>query len=484
MKLKWKQALSALLAIALMLSFAGCAKGTDNTASSSNATASDAAYTDEELAQVAVKVGDEYTISKGDIVDEYDYMVEMYTYYGMTAPTTDEDIEAMQDSVIATLVSDKIQLYQAKQLGVTLTDEEQADAEAQTEEQVQYYMDSFRDQATSEGATDVEARALEIFQEQLDAANMDMDVDGFRAFVLENFENEALKLALKAKVTEGVTATDEEIQTYFDTLLSTQTETYTTTPADYLNAAEDFQANGGDPMLFTPEGYVRVRSITISPEGDVSEDYTTLTTDMDTIASQYGAAALDALAAKYSASGADTSNATISTSEIDGGAALVSDYLTKKAAADALYEEYIQDARTKANEAYAALQSGTSFTDVMTQYNEDSMYTQYPTFVDTGLLMYIGGEDTVWDSKLVDAVKLLKDGETTAIIQIDDMFYILQLVGAEAAGTKSLTDVQDAIKAQVIASGADTLWNETLETWSNDTSLATYFEDVYRDIGK
>ena len=484
MKLKWKQALSALLAIALMLSFAGCAKGTTNTASSSNATSSDAAYTDEELAQIAVKVGDEYTITKGEILNEYDYMVQMYSYYGMSAPTATEDIEAMQDSVIDTLVSDKIQLYQIKLMGITLTAEEQADAEAQTDEQIQYYMDSFRDQAKSEGATDVEARALEIFQEQLEAFKPDMDMDGFRAFVLEKFENEALKAALKAKVTEGVTATEEEVQAYYDSLLSSQTEAYTATPADYLNAAEGFQMNGGDPMLFTPEGYVRVRTITISPEGEVSADYTTLKTDMDTIASQYGAAALDALAAKYSASGADTSNATISTSEIDGGAALVSDYLTKKAAADALYEEYIKDARTKANEAYAALQSGTSFTDVLTQYGEDSMYTQYPSFVDSGLLMYVGGEDTIWDAKLVEAAKLLKDGETTGVIQTGDMFYILQLVGSEAAGTKTLTDVHDAVKAQVIATAADKLWNETLEKWSNDPALATYFEDVYRDIGK
>ena len=112
------------------------------------------------------------------------------------------------------------------------------------------------------------------------------------------------------------------------------------------------------------------------------------------------------------------------------------------------------------------------------------MYTQYPSFVDSGLLMYVGGEDTIWDAQLVEAVKLLKDGETTGIIQIGDMFYILQLVGPEAAGTKSLTDVHDAVEAQVIATAADTLWNETLEKWSNDTTLATYYEDVYRDIGK
>jgi hypothetical protein len=53
-------------------------------------------------------------------------------------------------------------------------------------------------------------------------------------------------------------------------------------------------------------------------------------------------------------------------------------------------------------------ESGTSFTDALNQYGEDTMYTDYPSFVDTGLLMYVGGEDTVWDAKLVDAVKQLQ----------------------------------------------------------------------------
>lgn len=493
MSFHWKRALSALLAIALLLSLAACAKGDESTASSSNATssdatASDAEYSDEDLAQIAVRVGDgdEYTITKGDILDEYDYMVQMYSYYGMSTPSTDEDIESMQDSVISTLVSDKIQLYEANLLGVTLSDEEQADAEAQTEEQMEYYMDSFRSQAESEGATDVETRALEIFQEQLDAAEMDMDVDGFRAYMLDAYESDALKTALKAKITEDVTATQDEVQSYYDDLLASQTDSYTTTPSDYLNDAEDYQMNGGDPMLYTPEGYVRVRTITISPDTDISDDYTSLKSDLDSIASEYGAAALDALADKYAASGADASSTSLSvtTSEIEGGADLVSDYVTKKAAADALYEEYIKDAREKAQEAYDALESGTSFTDVLTQYGEDTMYTDYPSFVDTGLLMYVGGDDTVWDPALVEAVKGLTDGQYSTVIKIDDMFYILQLVGTEPSGEKALTDVYDAIEAQVIADSADTLWNSTLDQWENDTSITTYYEDVYRDIGK
>jgi len=486
MKFTWKQAVSALLAIALMLSFAGCAKKSGDTASNSDATASDAQYSDKELEKVAAKIGKDITITKGDVLDRYSSMVEMYSYYGMTAPTAEADIESMQDDAVSSLITEKVQLYEADQMGIVLTEGQKADVTSKVDAQMESYLDSFRSQAQTEGAADVEARASEIFQEQLTAANMDMDVEGFRAYLAEGYESEALMGALKTKVTEGVTATDAEVKTYFDNLLATQTETYTKTPADYLNAAEGYQMNGGDPMLFTPEGYVRVRSITVSPATEVSEEYTTLQNDMSSIASEFGTAALKALADKYTTGGkaATDTSVTISAAEVEGGDQFVNDYLTKKAAADALFEEYIKDARAKANEAYAALEAGTSFTDAIKKYGEDSMYTDYPSFADTGLLMYIGGEDTLWDAKLLDAVKQLKDGEYTAVVQIDSMFYILQLVGTEPAATKTLDQVTDVIKAQVVATNMNTLWSETLDKWSKDSSIVTLYEDVYRDVGK
>ena len=208
--------------------------------------------------------------------------------------------------------------------------------------------------------------------------------------------------------------------------------------------------------------------------------------DISDIEAQYGAAALAALADKYTASGkaATDTSVNVTTSDIEGGAKMVSDYVTKKAAADALYETYIKDAREKANEAYTSLEAGTSFQDVLQKYGEDTMYTQYPSFVDTGLLMYVGGVDTTWNEELVKAVGLLKNGEHTGVILADDVFYILQLVGSEPAGEKTLTDAHDDIKAAVVAKNSDALWGTQLETWQNDTKIVKYFEDVYRSIGK
>ena len=388
----WKKALTALIALTLTLSFAACGKGAANAspsnASPSNATSSNAAA-DPDRDAVAVKVGDKYTITKGEIADQYNYMVSMYSAYGMSAPSTDEDIAAMQDNVIASLVTEKIKLYEADQLGITLSDEKKAEVEKQVDEQMTNYTDSFREQAKQEGAADVDARAMEIFQEQITAAGMDLDVDGFHSYMVDRYSEEAIKDALKAEITKGVTATDDEIQKYYDDLLKSQKDTYTATPGDFGYAAEDFQMNGGDPMLYTPEGYVRVRSISISPAGEVSADYTELKDELTAIETKYGTAALSALADKYAAKNAPATDTSINvtTGEIEGGAQMVSDYMTKKAAADTLYEEFIKDARDKANEAIASLDAGTSFEDVLKKYGEDTMYTQYPSFVDTGLLM-------------------------------------------------------------------------------------------------
>ena len=146
MKFTWKQAVSALLAIALMLSFAGCAKKAD-TASNSDATASDAQFSDKELAQVAVKIGNDLTITKGDVLDRYNSLVEMYSYYGMAAPTEDADIEAMQDNAVSSLVSEKVQIYEADQMGIVLTEGEKADVATKVDAQMESYLSSFRSQA-------------------------------------------------------------------------------------------------------------------------------------------------------------------------------------------------------------------------------------------------------------------------------------------------------------------------------------------------
>ena len=415
----------------------------------------------------AVSIGEKYTITKGEIEDAYNNMVAQYQYYGMSAPTAAADIETMQDAVVDMLVSEQVQLYQAEQMGVTLDDAMRDQIDADTEDELADLTQMFRSQAESEGAEDVEARTAEIFNEQLLAAGLDMDIEDYRTYVREQIEMEAIIDALAEKIKGEVSVTDEEIHAYYDDLLATQKETYSTNPSAYLDAAEGFEKFGGDPVLTTPEGYVRVKTITIVPQDELNADYEALASELSQLEAEYGKLSL--------------ANSVQNARRIGE---IRTEHAAKKTEADALYETYIAGARDKADKAYADLKAGKPFDEALAEYGEDDVYTTYPVFAAEGLLMQKGEESSTWPAEVVEAVGKLQNGEYTPVVNVDDMFFIAQLIGDEQPGETAFEDVQEEMQRLAKESKAEEYWNEQLENWTNDSALVVRHENVYRSIGK
>lgn len=457
MKIGMKKWIALLLAAALLLTAAAC---------SLEEKPSDTGYSAKERAKVAVNIGGKYDITKGEIIDQYEYLLTMYSYYGMQAPTADADIESLQDSVIAELVNSKILLYQADKQGITLDDAQKQEVEDTLNSEMQYWFDEFTAQAQSEGATDVDARVRELFNEALANSDMDMDMDEYREYLLEMIEQDAVIAALEASVKAEAAITEEEIQEYYDNLLDIQKEDYNETPGNYATDAEAYVMSGGNPVVYAPKGYLRVKTITVTSDETLDEGYATLRTALDALEAEYGRLMLDG-----------------TEDDAERIAEIQAEYDEKKAEADALYEAYIGSAREKINEAYAALEAGQSFDEAMLEFGEDDIYTTYPAVREKGLLMLKEGEGTM-DEKLVEAALALENGEYSGIIQLDDMFYIIMTVGDEPNGTTPLADVYDEIKAMAANEAAEALWTARQEAWYNDTALVTYNETVYRDIGK
>jgi hypothetical protein len=59
-----------------------------------------------------------------------------------------------------------------------------------------------------------------------------------------------------------------------------------TTAFDFGSAAENYQRERRRSDALYAEGYVRVRSIAISPAGEISSDYTALKDELTTLESQ------------------------------------------------------------------------------------------------------------------------------------------------------------------------------------------------------
>ena len=471
MKHLFRRIPAALLVLALAVSMTACSK--------KKKAEPEPEPTPEETAvaispdAVAARVGDSdtYVVTREDVQEGYDMMVYQYTYFGMAAPTADADVESLQDMVMDTLVSEQILLYQAEQMGVELTQEEKDKVEADTEEEINALFEQFKEQAVSEGAEDPDARAVEIFNEQLVQAQLDMDMEGYRDYVHSYLEKEARKTALENRVGSSVTVSDEEAKAEYDALLESQQGLYGEDgESDYIYDEESYERYGGDPILIVPEGYIRVKTITISPdaEKELPEEYQAYQTELDSLTMEYGSLSME-----------DATKNAARLKEIREA------YTERKAEADAMFEAYTAEAKAKAEEAQQKLEEGMTFEEALLTYGEDSMYTDFPVFVETGILMLKDPDAEKQEyPDIARAVAELGEGERTGIIQVGELFYIVQYVGEEPAGVKEFDAVKEKIADAVREEKAGTAWTEQENKWVNDKSLVTYYEENYRDIGE
>ena len=462
MKRRITRMLAVALCVALALGTAACGEQ----AAQDEATPTPAQAADRDA--VAVQIGEDFTVTYGEVADYYDYIVSMMSYYGVSAPTADADIESYQDEAVAGLVAQKKQLYFAKQLGLdVLTADEEAEVQAAVDEEMEYYFDMFRSDAEAEGAEDIEARAQELFNEELTASGMEMDYVEFEEYIFEQVAQQKTLEKLQEHVRSTAAVDDGDVQAYYDQLLESQTAAYAEDAAQYLTDQENFEMNGGDPAVVVPEGFLRVKVVTVAPQEAIDDTYEEKVAQMSEYEAEYGKLMLE---------------------DEKANAARLKEiktlYDALRVETDQMYEAYMADAKAKIEEAKAKLDGGESIDAVLESYGEDAAYTEYALIAEHGRLMaqQSGADD--FDDTLRNAALALADGTYSDVLQADDTYYIVYRVGTETAGTRTLDEVREAVEAAALTAEADAVWAEQEAEWDDDDSMVTYFEEVYRPIGK
>ena len=457
-----KKLLAIVLCIVMAVSAVACSGVTEeNTEPTSEPTAT------ADKNAVAIKVGNQ-EITVDDIENAYDSYLEMNQYYGQPAPTEEADIEAVQDMIVGELIAEKMKLHMASQLGCdTLTDEQQKELDKQMGEEtdalLSYYKES-EDQSLSDEEKIEQAKAK--ISEDLAANGWDMDYDGYVDYIRNYYREGYVLENLEALIKKDATVTDEKVQEYYDNLLSSQKMEIEADPTAYISTEIDFEKNGGDPAVIVPEGCKRIKVIKFEPETGLAEEYTSLEAQKESLEEEYGRNALAA----------------------DGDKArmqeIKKEYDEVSQKAEAMYTEHISGAKTAAEETYARLTAGEDFDAVLKEVNPDSEYVTVPAIAEKGNLIMPGDDDGVWSETIREAVKELKDGTYSAVIQDEDCFYIIYLLGNEPAGEIPLETVMESIKACALEAAQNTLWEEKQEEWESDSSLVVKNEELYRGIGK
>ncbi len=198
--------------------------------------------------EIVVAAFDGGEVLSTEVIEPYN---EQITNLAFSFGDTDEtDTSEILQSVLESLVTEKLAYLKAEELGLTeLTDEEIATIEAEVQDSYDEQVSFYASYVDTDGMTDDEAEAAidEDIEEESGHSLDDMIEDEKESYWKDKLYNEIVK---------DVTVTDEELQEAYDSLVESQQELFTESPDDYV-----FAVLAGEVVAYNPEGYRRVKQI-------------------------------------------------------------------------------------------------------------------------------------------------------------------------------------------------------------------------------
>lgn len=315
-----------------------------------------------------------------DVLEEYAYYEEMYAQYGLDLVAYGYDAQVKQDAALSLLQS-KVIMLKAEELGLTAMDEEAAAAmEAEIDSIYESYIDSITSQFTDQTVSDEDKRADAIAY---------LDSVGYtRESIEENMMMAYADDAVYSHITADIAVSEEEVQATYEQLLADAQTSYAN-DRTYNNAR-----NGGETILWNPEGYRQVKHVLVMFSDEQSTLYTELTNTIDTLNAELEAI-LTPVETEETAEETteETAEEAVEEVEVRTEEEVRADIAANEAELEALYAELLP----RAQEVIDKFNGGAAFADLIAEYNEDPGMTNEPT-ASQGYA--VAAASTTWDPRL------------------------------------------------------------------------------------
>lgn len=460
-----KTLILALCAMMLaMLALGGCSLkgGSDNDKQ-------DAGTANIDRSSVVVKVGNtDVTYA------EYERMFNIYLAYYRNweyDPTADEAALAeFQDFIISLLVDPEVIRNKATELGFDKLDAEgQAEFDkyvADTVEEMKTYFSDLAKEQIASGQSTLDQAALEedLFSEYMESTLPGATYEEYIALVKSDAELDFYIEKVRDHVFSAVAVTEEDILAKYNEALQSAKTAYADNPEDYLIAQEAADSNETTPVLYVPEGYSRIMHIVISSEEALPEDYSLKQAEIEELTFEYGKLALE---------DAEANSARLA--EISARVSAL------KQECETMLKTQFAEQEQKAKEAYAKLEGGAKFADVMKEYTVSPEFTDYPAFMEKGKLISRYEDGSLWSDAVREQFYKLSPGRYSEVFLDENGYNIIYYVADETPGERSFESVKATLQAEATAEDQEAAWNEQLELWKSLITVE-YNEELIRSM--
>lgn len=468
-----KRILAFFTVILLLLPLTGCLVPKDNAANEpapSDAGVTGAPESSEAAAfdrnAIAIELGD-IQITAEELENTFSQYVSYFAYsYGMDEESLNQFMRMTEEWLIEFYMPE----WKAKQLGVSLSAEQEAQCSAEAQAEVDeerdallyYYGDpdgSVED--VSQLSEEQRTAALNEINEELAAMfGEGYTFDDYLAMRLKDAVStkriDALSTLLEEQFGSDAPADQTAIDEWYETTLAKQKETFTEDPATYL----DYQ-NGvalvDDPIcLYAPKEAARIEVILI-----LSDD-----SDLDTLDETRSAVA--ELEAEYGALVLRGENE-------DRQAEIVTEYAALRETLETLEKQHTAGVKETADKAYADLLGGMTFADAMELYNahDDEGGGRFEQVV------FLDGNEPEYPAYAEIASKLTV-GAYSEPTPVGDDYCIVRLTEILPEGVIDRASIENEIDAFVSEKLRTETWQAQHDAWLEEAkNAAVYHREVY-----
>ena len=381
----------------------------------------------------------------------YDLSVTQYAQMGIDVVAYGME-GILREVVVDTLAEEAIVQYMAGELGLGLTEEQQAqfaeEAQATYDSQVDSYYQTYL------------AGQYESEEDGLAAAAQALDEMGYSyESYLDSLTSTQLSTNVYDYVTKDVAVSEEDVEAAYDEYVA----------ADEANYADPYQFenafSSGVTIYYTPEGYRNVKHILFKFDDDQATRYDELSTRLaDLEAEQVAAAeAADATPAPEAEDGEAESPRAIT--EIEADIAQVSADL------DALYEELMPEAEA----AIERFNAGEDIDALIAELNDD---TGMP---ETGYAVSTTAEASAqaWDPAFTEgALSIEEVGGLSAPVRGVYGIHLIYYAGDITPGATALEEVHDEVESLTLQNKISQTYADQVSAWKEELHLVTYPEHL------
>lgn len=407
--------------------------------------------------QIVAKVGDvEIPLSEAQAMfdDYYNQYNEMYKSYGMAFSL--EDAEYLRTAIVDMLAQTAVLDAKVAEYGLgDITEEDKTELRQKVETDFEAELVAY---AESLGVTVEEARAQ--------VASEGITIDS----IYEQNLADLPYSRLYEQVVADVAVTDDEVKAEYQAYVDEDKGLYAEDIASYEMTTMYY---GSSDIFYVPEGFRTVKHILLATPDDVSSELMDIETDMNAVKNDIDALTDELYALENVTEESETEARTQEEIQADLDA-LQPQYDELQAKYDEVEAQILPSLQPIIDEINTKLAGGTSFEDLIAEYNTDPGMESNPD----GYMVH--KDSVMWETSFRDAaMALAKVGDVSEPVSTAYGIHIIQYVADVPGGAVELTDeVAAELKESLLYTKQNEKYMADFDAWLVEANVETHPELV------